>query len=49
MASDQRCLMKVVIEVKVLVEQAGGDFHDVMVDVMILENLTEFFIIFKVN
>ena len=41
--------MKVVIEVKVLVEQAGGDFHDVMVDVMTLENLLKFLNHFEVN
>ena len=41
--------MKVVIEVKVPVEQAGGDCHDVMVDVMTLENLLKFFNHFKVN
>ena len=41
--------MKVVIEVKVPVEQAGEDCHDVMVDVMTLENLVEFFDNFKVN
>ena len=34
--------MKVVIEVKVLVEQAGEDCHDVMADVMTLENLLKF-------
>ena len=41
--------MKVVIEVKVPVEQAGGDCHDEMADVMTLVNLLKFFNHFKVN